>query len=926
MTQNGYTGPSEQHHSKWFSRLIQKRASPLDPRSQSSRREGEFISQGSKISNLDTLPLNRRTSLGRRQQIKKDADFSKRACKCCGTVLRYPSNVLRIRCMVCQTSYTIENNNNSESLNIIDKSLTSSLPELSLTTLNKFIEDYEELQTNEHTLTDSGENMLCSLENFLYVSFSSEKCLNQAFKLAKSRKCSYYSANLDFDELHAFYSTIQSLPTVRPMLSLLRAASALLRHPPEGDDVQTIRWLLILMELPTLADSLIGTNDQNSQSQTSLDKCTEPELLIKSISYDILKRIIGISAHLDRKCTLYFSHWWSHLPSQLFIRKVEILNLYITFQLTRCINYEIYNSNSIPSSIKSPYAADDINYKKTLKAHFVRPTSKSSDFGLSIHIPLFISSSGRRLASSHGIGSIEEEENHARGSSSEDQVIKLRLQQYCDEWHLRTAATILSTFFCANQAHGKVPEAIFYNNLVDYINVKQDFDSWQFSKDNEKHEKEVAKNNDLSLLMLDYLKAESNSTYLNIVSNDGATLKKPSFTFCQYPFLISLGAKITILEHEARRKMERKTEEAFIRSVNKKLPFDVYLKIRVRRAFITEDSLRSIKEHRHDLKKLLKIEFVNELGVDGGGLKKEWFLLLTKKLFEPSKKLFSYYTPSNLCYFSVSNVNNEELYYLVGAALGLAIYNSTILDLKLPRALYKKLLGHKVTLDDYTQLDQITGKGLKKLLSLEHVENLSIYFEVSYKDIEDQLITRELISNGSNILVNDTNKYEYVERYLNFFLNDVCKSRFESFQRGFYNVVGGNAISLFTPKEIEQILIGDSSESAIDTRMMRSITRYKGFRSNDKVISWFWRYFDSCVPEVQKKILFFVTGTYRLPATGLPSLHFRISRMIDETGCSRLPTSHTCFNELCLSDYKTEAELRHKMEIAINNCEGFELE
>ncbi|KAF6011999.1 hypothetical protein HII13_001800 [Brettanomyces bruxellensis] len=880
MAQKGYTTPCEQRHSGWFSRIVRKKqSSSSQKRSPSLRQKNGPIWHEANNSDLNPLSLNQKSSLRRRLR-QNNTDFHTGVCKCCGTVLRYPSDVPRIRCMVCQTSYMIEENIN-ECVDICENSAVS-LPELSLSTLNKYIKDYEDLQSNGKGTFGTEENKLSSLENFLFVSFSSHKCLNQSFKLTQSGNCSYYSANLNFNELHAFYSALQSLPTARPMISLLKAASILLRHPPQENDVQTIRWLLILMELPTLADSLIGTNDQNSQSQTSLDKCTEPELLIKSISYDILKRIIGISAHFDHKCTRYFSHWWSHLPDSLFIRKIEILNLYITFQLTRCINYEIYSSNSISSSsFKNPYATDDINYKKTLRAHFVRPTSKSSDFGLSIRIPLFISLSGRHLATSNETIAERDGNNHSE-KLDDDHVVKLKLQQYCDEWHLRTAAT--------------VPEAIFYNNLVDYINVKQDFDSWQFSKNNDKHEKEVAKNNDVSLLMMDYLRAESNSAYLNIVSDDGATLKKA----------------ITILEHEAKRKMERKTEEAFIRSVNKKLPFDIYFKIRVRRSFITEDSLRSIKEHRHDFKKSLKIEFVNEPGVDGGGLKKECF--------------FSYYNPSNLCYFSISTVNNEELYYLVGAVLGLAIYNSTILDLKLPRALYKKLLGHKVTLDDFTQLDQNAGKGLKKLLLLENVEELSIYFEVSFKDVEGQLITHELISNGSNVLVNDTNKYEYVERYLNFFLSDICKSRFDSFQRGFYNVVGGNALSLFTPKEIEQILIGDSNEGAIDTMMMRSITRYKGFESNDKVISWFWHYFDSCVPEVQKKILFFVTGTYRLPATGLPSLHFKISRISAEKGCSRLPTSHTCFNELCLSDYESEVEFRNKMEIAINNCEGFELE
>lgn len=36
-----------------------------------------------------------------------------------------------------------------------------------------------------------------------------------------------------------------------------------------------------------------------------------------------------------------------------------------------------------------------------------------------------------------------------------------------------------------------------------------------------------------------------------------------------------------------------------------------------------------------ELKKSLRIEFVDEDGVDAGGLRKEWFLLLVRHLFDP---------------------------------------------------------------------------------------------------------------------------------------------------------------------------------------------------------------------------------------------------------------------------------------------------
>lgn len=849
----------------------------------------------SRTQNKSDITLNRGNSsiLRYRRKLLEAGSLKSSQCICCGTLLRYPDDVNKIRCMVCQTSYRVSKDGSATLEN-------RSFPGEPIT-----------LDILENKLKEVTSSSYESIDTLVCETFSSQDALSNSFKLDNRLSISYYSPNLDFNQIHNFYDRLQGLPSHKPFYHMLQSSLNMLKHPPLHFNLHSLNWLLILLEIPLLTESLINANNPQSPSPISND--------LKSLCYDILKRIIGIMAHLDHRCILYLTHWWSKISDKTFVRKVELLNLYITFQLTRCINYEIYDS-----AVKSNVAQnnDDINYKNTLRTHFIRPTAESSDFGLSIKIPLFISSGGTRLTSVCTMQSLQ------NSRPVNEHIIKIKLQQYCDEWHLKTAATVISFLFTANKSRQSISGATFYNNLVDYININQDFDSWQFSISNERHEKELSRGIDNSLLMLDYLEAESSSTYLNVTSSDGASFRKPSFTFCQFPFLISLGAKITILEHEARRSMEQKAEQEFIKSLNKKVPFDIYFKIRVRRQYITTDSLRCIKAHATEFKKLLKVEFVNEPGVDAGGLRKEWFLLLTKELFEPSRKLFSYNSTSHLCYFSISPYNNGELYYLVGAVLGLAIYNSTILDLRLPMALYKKLMGRSITLEDYIQLDPETGHGLKKLVETKHTEQMGLYYQVTYKNICGQIKTRPLVEKGDTILVNDKNKYEFVERYMNFFLNVVCKQQFESFCRGFYNVVGGSALSLFTPEEIQKILIGDIGDTRIDTNVMKQITTYNGFHSDDKLVNWFWQYFDRCSMEDQQKILFFVTGSYRLPATGLPALHFKITHLIDDKyddGCTRLPISHTCFNELCLYDYKTREEFEKKMNMALNYCEGFGL-
>jgi E3 ubiquitin-protein ligase HECTD2 len=141
-----------------------------------------------------------------------------------------------------------------------------------------------------------------------------------------------------------------------------------------------------------------------------------------------------------------------------------------------------------------------------------------------------------------------------------------------------------------------IPTSSFYNTLLDYADLVADFETW-----------------------------ESRSS---------------KFSFCQYPFFLSIYAKIHILEYDARRQMESKAREAFFDSILSRKAVSQFLVLKVRRECLVEDSLRSVSEVvgsvQEEVKKGLRIEFVGEEGVDAGGLRKEWFLLLVREVFDPN--------------------------------------------------------------------------------------------------------------------------------------------------------------------------------------------------------------------------------------------------------------------------------------------------
>ena len=83
--------------------------------------------------------------------------------------------------------------------------------------------------------------------------------------------------------------------------------------------------------------------------------------------------------------------------------------------------------------------------------------------------------------------------------------------------------------------------------------------------------------------------------------------------------------------------------------------------------------------------------------------------------------------------------------------------------------------------------------------------------------------------------------------------------------------------------------------------------------------------------EYRAKLLQFVTGTSKVPLDGFSSLQgtngvqkFQVHR--DYGANSRLPSAHTCFNQLDLPEYESYEQLREMLLKAINECStGFGL-
>jgi hypothetical protein len=113
--------------------------------------------------------------------------------------------------------------------------------------------------------------------------------------------------------------------------------------------------------------------------------------------------------------------------------------------------------------------------------------------------------------------------------------------------------------------------------------------------------------------------------------------------------------------------------------------------IQVRRDQVFEDSFHQLRDRsKEDLRGRLQVSFHGEEGVDAGGLTREWYLTLSREIFNPNYALFSpvdaaTFQPNPL---SVINSNHLDYFKFVGRIIGKAIADGHLMDAHFTRYAY----------------------------------------------------------------------------------------------------------------------------------------------------------------------------------------------------------------------------------------------
>ena len=75
-----------------------------------------------------------------------------------------------------------------------------------------------------------------------------------------------------------------------------------------------------------------------------------------------------------------------------------------------------------------------------------------------------------------------------------------------------------------------------------------------------------------------------------------------------------------------------------------------HMRMNVRRQFLLGDSIDAVMSlSRKDLRKLWRFEFIGEMGIDAGGLAREWFQLVSEEIFDPDMGLWQSSAVNQMC-------------------------------------------------------------------------------------------------------------------------------------------------------------------------------------------------------------------------------------------------------------------------------------
>ncbi|XP_061411231.1 ubiquitin-protein ligase E3C [Lethenteron reissneri] len=365
-------------------------------------------------------------------------------------------------------------------------------------------------------------------------------------------------------------------------------------------------------------------------------------------------------------------------------------------------------------------------------------------------------------------------------------------------------------------------------------------------------------------------------------------------------------------------------------------PFFVGINVTIRRPYIYEDAYDKLSpENEPDLRRRIRVHLLNahgldEAGIDGGGIFREFLNELLKTGFNPHQGFFRT-TNQGLLYPNpearlLVGDGFTRHYYFLGRMLGKALYENMLVELPFAGFFLSKLLGTTGDVDIHhlASLDPEVYRNLLFLKSYQgDVEELGLNFTVVNNELGEAQVV-ELKAGGKDIPVTSANRIAYIHLVADYRLNRQIRQHCLAFRQGLATVINLEWLRMFDEQELQVLLSG--AQVPIDLQDLKNFTNYSGgYTADHPVIKVFWHVVEGFTDEQKRKLLKFVTSCSRPPLLGFKELFPAFCVHNGGADPERLPTASTCMNLLKLPEFLEEETMRGKLLYAIESAAGFEL-
>lgn len=341
------------------------------------------------------------------------------------------------------------------------------------------------------------------------------------------------------------------------------------------------------------------------------------------------------------------------------------------------------------------------------------------------------------------------------------------------------------------------------------------------------------------------------------------------------------------------------------------------------------------------LRRPLRVQFVNEPGIDAGGIVREWLALVVAEFLDDANGLFQQFhsIEDGLSYIINPNaalvVQDHLLYFRAfGRLMGKALLEGHLIPAQLSDVLFKNILGVPLSFADLVAQDGELARSVQDLWETTLIQSEGDDDDAYGLDFSVYHAARGVVDlkpDGRNIIVREDNKRDYIALFVQWHLAMSAAEEAGAIVSGLHDVLSPQLLAPFDYQELSLLLCGSPVIDVNDWEEHTAVRSRKNKPS--RVVTWFWKTVRAMSTDNQERLLQFTTGSRRVPVQGFKALTSSDGRLcaftlnfLPKDECA-FPRAYTCFNRLDLPVYRNEKELREALELVVKmDVTGFTIQ